>query len=112
MRCQSRCNDLALHVYLYDGNFYNVFQTSTELLGAGDITLNEGEELECSIELTMHLGMGLYYLGAVARSKFHTGGEQYDRRFPASTIYVDASGSMNGPSNLYPRLVCVAKKAA
>ncbi len=99
------CTDLALHVYIYDGNFYNIFQTSTELLGAGEFSLNEGEEKVFCIELTMHLGMGLYYLGAVARSKFHGGGEQYDRRFPASTIYVDAPGVMNGPANLYPTLI-------
>jgi len=112
MTSRMRCNDLALHVYIYDGNFYNIFQTSTELLGAGDIVLDAGDELECRIELTMHLGMGLYHLGAVARSKFHSGGEQYDRKFPASTIYVDAAGSMNGPANLYPQLICMTKTVA
>jgi lipopolysaccharide transport system ATP-binding protein len=112
MQGQARCEDLALHVYVYDANFYNVFQTSTELLGAKEFVITQGDALECSIELTMHLGMGVYYLGAVARSKFHTGGEQYDRKFPASTFYVDAPGSMTGPSNLYPVLIEMAQKRA
>jgi lipopolysaccharide transport system ATP-binding protein len=107
-----RCGDLAIHVYIYDGNFYNIFQTSTELLGSADLSLRAGDEIECSVELTMHLGMGLYYIGAIARSKFHGGGEQYDRRFPAATLYVDAPGSMNGPTNLYPSLVSVTRATA
>jgi hypothetical protein len=112
MRSDVRCNDLAVHVYIYDGNFYNIFQTSTELLGSADLTLKAGDEIECCVELTMHLGMGLYYIGAVARSKYHGGGEQYDRRFPAATLYVDAPGNMNGPANLHPSLVSVSRTPA
>ncbi len=107
IKAERPCNDLALHVYIYDENFYNVFQTSTELLGYGDILLREGDEREVCVELCMHLGMGVYHFGAVARSKFHGGLEQYDRKFPGATIFIDAPGSMNGPANLYPKLVCV-----
>src|SRR5208282_4575837 len=46
IRSAIRCNDLALHIYVCDENFYNVFQTSTELLGYGDILLGEGDERE------------------------------------------------------------------
>jgi len=106
VRSEVRCNDLAVHLYIYDSNYYNIFQTSTELLGSGDFLLREGEEKEFSVELSMHLGRGLYYLGAVARSKFHSGLEQYDRRFPGATLYIDGPGSVTGPANLYPRLVC------
>jgi lipopolysaccharide transport system ATP-binding protein len=112
VRSDIRCNDLAVHIYIYDTKFYNIFQTSTALLESEEILLGEGDEIEYCVELTMHLGMGLYYLGAVARSKFHEGSEQYDRRFPAATIYVDAPGTTTGPANLYPNLVRVTKKVA
>ena len=112
IKSEIRCNDLAVHIYIYDGNFYNIFQTSTELLGSADLSLKAGDEIECCVELTMHLGMGLYYIGAVARSKFHGGGEQYDRRFPGATLYVDAPGVMNGPANLRPSLISVSRTPA
>ena len=84
VRSQTRCNDLSLHLYIRDANFYIVFQTSTYLLGYEDICLIEGEEKEFCIELSMHLGTGLYYIGAVARSKFDMDSGQYDRKFPGS----------------------------
>ncbi len=103
-----RCDDLAVHVYIYNSDFYNVFQTSSELLGCGSITLEPGQEKVISVELGLHLGKGLYYVGAVARSHFHGGLEQYDRRFPGATIYIDAPGNMTGPANLDPKLMGVA----
>ena len=112
VRSDIYCNDLAVHIYIYDSKFYNVFQTSTAVLQSEEILLREGDEIEYCVELTMHLGMGLYYLGAVARSKFDEGSGQYDRRFPAATLYVDAPGSTLGPANLYPTLVRVTQKAA
>jgi ABC-type polysaccharide/polyol phosphate transport system ATPase subunit len=111
LRGQARCSELAVHVYINDGNFYKIFHTSTEFLGAGDISIGEDDDLKVSFELTMHLGMGVYYLGVVARSKFHMAGEEYDRRFPAASFYVDAPGNVNGPANLYPSLVDVTHRA-
>ena len=104
VRSEIDANNLALHVYVVDGNYYEIFETSTELLGCGSFSVKEGEIKEFCVELRMHLGKGMYYLGAVVRTQFDIS-EQFDRKFPGATIYIDGTGSVRGSVNLYPHLV-------
>jgi len=112
VRSEIDCNNVAVHLYTYDSNFYNVFQTSTEFLRSTPLSFFAGEVKTFSFELSLHLGCGIYYCGAVVRSVFHGGLEQFDRKFPGLTLYIDAPGEVNGPSNLYPRLLDIASVRA
>jgi hypothetical protein len=105
VRSEINCNNLTLHIYVVDGNYYEIFETSPELLGYGTFTLSEGEEKEFAVELSLHLGRGMYYIGAVVRSQFDASG-QFDRKFPGATLYIDGPSSVRGSVNLYPALVC------
>lgn len=110
IRSAITCRNLAVHLYIYDSNFYNVFQTSTELLGCENLSMCEGEQKTFTFVLTLNLGRGLYYVGAVTRGRFQGGLEQYDRRFPGATIYVEGPDSANGPANLQPKLASMAPR--
>jgi len=104
LACNVSSDDLALHVYVVDSNYYEVFETSTELLGEGVFSLRKGESREFAFELTVHLGRGMYYLGTVVRSNLDSA-RQHDRKFPAATFYVDGSIGVRGSANLYPVVV-------
>lgn len=98
------CHNLALHIYLVDNNYYEVFEVSTELLNAGGFSIKEGEEKEFNVELSLHLATGVYYLGAVIVNR-HDVWKKYDRKFPAATLYIEADDAVRGAVNLYPRML-------
>lgn len=106
LRSEIHRDNLSLHFYVVDGNFYQVFETSTDLLGYEGFSMNQGESKEFRVALNMHLATGTYYLGAVVVHQYDIW-KQYHRKFPGATIYVDGPTSVKGPANLNPVLVSI-----
>jgi len=96
--------DLALIIFLSDGDYYRIFETSTEMLGQGDLLMEEGETKVVLIDLLMNLGMGTYYMGAVVVDKTEIR-NQYDRKDPVATFYIDGRDSVRGVVDLNPVLI-------
>jgi ABC-type multidrug transport system ATPase subunit len=101
--------DLALIIFLSDGDYYRIFETSTEMLGQGDLLMGEGETKVVLIDLLMNLGMGTYYMGAVVVDKTEIR-NQYDRKDPVATFYIDGRDSVRGVVDLSPVLIDIRKE--
>ena len=104
------CDKLSITLYAQDESFHGVFDTSTERLGRGTISLRAGESFHCSVQLDLHLAPGTFYVGA-ALYRYDVQRE-YDRWFPAATLFIAADRDVRGVANLYPRVVAFEPGAA
>jgi lipopolysaccharide transport system ATP-binding protein len=85
-----------------DENHYDVFQTSTEVLGHPAISMKAGETRKIRFGLTLHLVSGTYHVEALLYR--YDIQKAIDRRFPVTTFYVGAGSEMRGVANLYPKI--------
>ena len=94
------CSKLSVSLYITDDQYQSVFDTSTERLGHGNRTLQEGETFTCTFQLQLNLTSGVYHPSILAyRYDVQT---EYDRRAPASTIYVSSDEGVRGVANCFP----------
>lgn len=98
------CEDLALHIYLRDNNDYQVFHVYLELLDHSGFSLKKGETKEFSVELSLHLAVGVYYLGVMVVNR-HDVTKIYDHKFPLGKMYIEAHDAVRCVANLYPRIL-------
>jgi len=94
------CSKLSVSLYITDDQYQSVFDTSTERLGHGNRTLREGETFACTFQLQLNLTSGVYHPSILAY-RYDTQTE-YDRRAPASTIYVSSDEGVRGTVNCFP----------
>lgn len=79
-----RCSKLSVTLWITDEQYESIFDTSTERLGHGNFTLNEGDVFTCTFELQLHLATGVFHPSVhVYRYDTET---LYDRWDPAATI--------------------------
>ncbi len=97
---RSQCSKLAVVLAITDDQFQNIFDTSTERLGHGSVTLEEGEIFRCSFEISLNLVSGIYH-PAVWAYRYDTQ-TTYDRREPAGTIYISNDADVRGMVNCFP----------
>jgi lipopolysaccharide transport system ATP-binding protein len=100
-------NDLskrcAVVLWITDENHYELFGSSTERLGYGNVTLGPGDRFRCTFELEMNLGPGIFYLSA---SLFRYDTEEvYDSWDCAQTVSVWSDRDTAGPVNCFPTVV-------
>ena len=100
---RTACERLSITVYLADDDFRGVFDTSTERLGLGTFSLRAGEAFRCTLRLELHLAPGAYRVGVVLYR--YDLQREYDRWFPAATLFVSADRDVRGVANLYPEVV-------
>jgi len=97
------CSKLAVVLYLLDQNYYPLFATSTERLGHGNVMLNPGDTLQCTFEVQLNLGPGVYYPSA---NLFRYESQQwFDSWEAAETIYVCSHEDITGPVNCFPKVI-------
>jgi lipopolysaccharide transport system ATP-binding protein len=96
-----KCNRFSVTLFMNDGRYYNVFNTSTERLDGTVFSLDEGEKLRCSYELTLNLAQGGYHIG-VHLYQYEIE-RMYDQLYPAKTIYIYSSEDVGGVVNLFPK---------
>jgi lipopolysaccharide transport system ATP-binding protein len=101
------CEKLAVVVECLDDQQYDVFNTSTQRLGATPFALAAGEKERVTFELTLHLVPGTYHLGAyLYRYDIQ---KNFDTRTQAVTFYVTSPVDVRGAAHLEPRVVAQEK---
>jgi lipopolysaccharide transport system ATP-binding protein len=94
---------LAVVLECSDDEHYEVFNTSTQRLGATPFSLEAGETQRVTMELTLHLAPGTFHLTAyLYRYDIQ---KNYDTRTRAATFYVTSAVDVRGAANLEPRVV-------
>lgn len=94
---------LAIVIWLTDQSQYIIFDTSTERLGHLPFLLRAGESYRCTFELTLNVAHGAFHLcTAIHRYDIQ---KEYDRRAPATTVFIGSTMAVRGAVNCFPRLV-------
>jgi lipopolysaccharide transport system ATP-binding protein len=103
VRANSRYNKLSLSIYIVNNEFESVFDTSTERLGHGNFSLDQGEVYHCTFELDLNLANGVFHPSIlVYRYDTQT---VYDRWEPAAAIHVSSEMDVRGSVNCFPKVV-------
>src|SRR5215469_8591086 len=97
------CPKLTVTFYILDDRFTEIFDTSTDLLGYANVDLNEGEVYTCTFEIYVNLADGTYYPSVLIYRRDIQA--VYDKREPATTIYVSSEGSVRGIAHCFPQVV-------
>lgn len=91
---------VAVVLDVFNSEFYEVFNTSSERLGAPPLTLEPGDRAACEFDVEMNLGPGTYYLGIYLYR--YDVEREYDHVFPATSFVVTSDCDTRGAANLYP----------
>jgi lipopolysaccharide transport system ATP-binding protein len=91
---------LAVVITIKNSEFVEVFNTSTERLGASSFSLHAGEGLTCTFALDLHLAPETYYVSCwIHRYDIQ---KEYDHWESAETFFVSAEQDVKGVANLHP----------
>lgn len=99
----SRTEDLSVVVEIVDDQQYPLFDTCTQRLGAGPLTLEEDRTLGCVFEVDLPLAEGTYHVNAYLHR--YLTDRAADRWMGAATFFVSGAEKVKGVMNLHPRLV-------
>jgi len=91
---------VAVVIDVFNTEFYEVFNTSSERLGCPPISLAAGERATCDFDVELNLGPGTYYLGVYLYR--YDVEREYDHVFPATSFVVTTDRDTRGSANLYP----------
>jgi lipopolysaccharide transport system ATP-binding protein len=103
LRARKRCSNLSLTLYITDDECQNIFDTSTERLGHGTLTLDEDDVYTCTFGLTLNMATGIFH-PSILIYRYDTQTE-YDRWAPATTIYVSSHDDVRGTVHCFPKVV-------
>jgi lipopolysaccharide transport system ATP-binding protein len=91
---------VAVVIDVFNTEFYEVFNTSSERLGCPPLSLEAGERAVCDFDVELNLGPGTYYLGVYLYR--YDVEREYDHVFPATSFVVTTDRDTRGSANLYP----------
>jgi lipopolysaccharide transport system ATP-binding protein len=91
---------VAVVIDVFNTEFYEVFNTSSERLGSPPLSLAAGERATCDFDVELNLGPGTYYLGVYLYR--YDVEREYDHVFPATSFVVTTDRDTRGSANLYP----------
>ena len=91
---------VAVVIDVYNSEFYEIFNTSSERLGHPPVSLEAGQSAECEFDVELNLGPGTYYLGVYLYR--YDVEREYDHVFPATSFVVTTDRDTRGAANLYP----------
>jgi lipopolysaccharide transport system ATP-binding protein len=91
---------VAVVIDMFNAEFYEVFNTSSERLGHQPVSMEAGQRTECAFDVELNLGPGTYYLG-VGLYRYDVE-RAYDHVFPATSFVVTTDRDTRGAANLYP----------
>ncbi|MGH7606344.1 MAG: ABC transporter ATP-binding protein, partial [Gemmatimonadales bacterium] len=104
---RTRHEDMSVVLQIVDDNQYPVFDTCSERLGAGPISLEAGATLRCTFRLQLRLAEGTYHVNAFVHR--YVTNQPYDRWTLAATFFVSGTRTVRGVAHLAPALVQVDK---
>jgi lipopolysaccharide transport system ATP-binding protein len=100
---RQRTDDVSIVVQLVNNDFYPIFDTcNARLKGGQSVSLEAGEQLDCTFELDMHLAAGTYHVNAYAHE--YTSDRPFSTWRSAASFFVGETRLVKGNVNLYPRL--------
>ncbi len=99
---RARYDDLSVVIQVVDDNQYTVFETCTQRLGAGPLSLDAGQTLRCAFRLELQLGAGTYRVNACLMRYVTT--HAYERWLSAATFFVGGTPTVRGVAHLTPTL--------
>jgi lipopolysaccharide transport system ATP-binding protein len=102
-RARTRYDDMSVVIQIVDDHQYPVFDTCTQRLGAGPITLDHDQTLTCTFELHLHLAQGTFHVNAFLHR--YVTNKPYDDWRSAATFFVTGAAEVRGIVTLNPRLV-------
>jgi lipopolysaccharide transport system ATP-binding protein len=102
LRASKRSTKLSLSLYITNAEHQSIFDTSTERLGLGNFTLDEGDIYTCTFELRVNMAAGIFH-PAILVYRYDTQTE-YDRWAPAATIYVSSAEDVRGTVHCFPKV--------
>lgn len=102
-KARTRHEDLSVVIQIMDNNQYAVFDTCTQRLGAGPVTLEAGETLTCTFRVQLRLAQGTFHVNAYLHR--YVTSHQIDRWMSAATFFIAESPLVRGVANLAPSLV-------
>jgi len=100
---RTRHEDLSVVIGLVDNNQYKVFDTCTQRLGAGPLTLEAGETLTCTFRVQLRLAQGTFHVDAYLHR--YVTSHQVDRWLSATTFFITETQLVRGIANLAPTLI-------
>ncbi len=103
LRASTRSSKLSLSLYITNAEHQSVFDTSTERLGLGNFTLDEGDVYSCTFELQLNMASGIFH-PAILVYRYDTQTE-YDRWAPATTIYIRSEDDVRGTVHCFPKVI-------
>ena len=101
-RALRRHDDISVVVQIVDDQSYPLFDSCTDRLGMEAITLEAGQQISCTFELTVGLAEGTFHVNAFLYR--YTTDRPFDRWATAATFFVTGPSAVRGPVNLQPRL--------
>ena len=102
LRARRKTPSLSCYLFMRDGAFYQIFNISSDRLGAGLLTLEPGEERLLSFELNLHLASGTFHVGLLLH-RIDTD-QWFEGIDPAASISVNSPVEVGLAVNLYPTL--------
>ena len=107
---RTRHDDMSVVLGVVDQHQYPIFDTCTQRLGAGPITLDADQTLSVTFELDVTLAQGTYHVNAFLHR--YVTNQPYDRWTSAATFFVAPTPEVRGIVSLHPRLAaCDVRKA-
>jgi lipopolysaccharide transport system ATP-binding protein len=101
-RALRRHDDISLVVQIADDQNYPLFDSCTDRLGYGVVSLEAGQRVTCTFEIEVGLAEGTFHVNAYLYR--YTTSKEYDRWTTAATFFVAGPPAVRGPVNLHPRL--------
>jgi lipopolysaccharide transport system ATP-binding protein len=101
-RARTRHDDMSVVIQIVDDHQYSVFDTCTQRLGAGPITLDRDQTLTCTFELDLSLAQGTFHVNAFLHR--YVKNQAYDVWRSAATFFVTGAPEVHGIVTLHPRL--------
>jgi lipopolysaccharide transport system ATP-binding protein len=95
--------DMSVVIQIVDNNEYPVFDTCTQRLGAGPLSLAAGETLTCTFRVQLRLAEGTYHVNAYLHR--YVTDRAFDRWLSVATFFVAGTPTVRGVANLVPSLV-------
>ncbi len=94
--------DFSVVISIVDENQYLVFDTCTQRLGLGPLTLEAGETLRTRFRVQLRLAQGTYHVNAYLHHYLTE--KAYERWLLATTFFVAGTPAVRGVANLAPSL--------
>ena len=93
---------MSVVIAIVDNNQYLVFDTCTQRLGAGPISLDVNQTLSCTFELNLSLAQGTFHVHAYLHR--YVTDRAYDSWLSAATFFVAGAPEARGLVTLHPKL--------